>query len=228
MSRAHMQGFLPEDYMETKAQRRTNVLWAMIFLVVAGGIGWAYYIAQTKIQRAEDINRQVNEQYSAAAKPIEQFQKLQEEQQRLNRQAELAHSLVEKVNRSNILAELTNSLPKNVYLTDFVLNAAKRAQADVAMTAYQRAQAAKKGVALPEPIVYDITIRLTGLAYTDTLVTEYQRNLEKSPLFKDVNFISTEATTYQDQKLRLFNFELVLNPAADTRSGAPLRSAQAN
>lgn len=234
MSRAHeLHGFLPDDYVELKTQRRTNVLWAMIFLVVAGGIGWAYFIAQNKVERAELENRTVNEQFAAAAKPIADFNRLQEEQQKLNRQAELAHSLVEKVNRSNLLAELTNSLPKNVYLVDLSLEGKrKQNNATIAMSAYERARAAKtaaKGVSMPEPIVYDVTIRLKGLAFTDQLVVDYMNNLARSPLFEEVNFVSTEEHKYKDFELRSFVVDLVINPAADTRGHAPLtETAQSN
>ena len=70
MSRAtEMQGFLPDDYVELRTQRRTNILWALIFLIVAGGIGWAYFIAQNKVMKAEEYNAAVNRDYAAAAKP---------------------------------------------------------------------------------------------------------------------------------------------------------------
>ena len=51
-----------------------------------------------------------------AARPIEQFQKLQEKQRTMAMQAELTSSLIEKVPRSFLLAELTNSLPTGVSL----------------------------------------------------------------------------------------------------------------
>jgi Tfp pilus assembly protein PilN len=219
MSRTQeLHGFLPDDYVELKAQRRTNLLWAMVFLVVAGGIGWAYVIAQNKIHRAEDENRAVTEEYAAAAKPIDQFRKLQDEQRKLNRQAELAHSLVEKVNRSNVLAELANCLPPRVYLSDMSLDAKKQGAAAKASP--------QRGVSLPEPIQYDVTVRIVGLAQTDRLVVDYVNNLIKSPLFTNVQFLNTSATVYKDQKMRAFQLELTLDPAADTRTSSSTQSAK--
>ena len=217
MSRAtELHGFLPEDYVELKTQRRTNLLWALIFLIVAGGIGWAYFIAQNKIQRARDMNAEVNRQFAAAAKPIEEFKLMQAEQQRLNQKAELVGSLLERVNRSFILAQLTNCLPQSVYLSEAELNGKPETDNTQAKTAYDRAKAAGS----PKPIIYNVTMKVKGLAYTNTQVSDYMSNLEKCGLFSDVVFVQAVETTYKEVKLREFQLELTLDPNADSRTAA--------
>lgn len=214
MSRAsEMQGFLPDDYLELRTQRRTNILWALVFLVVAGSIGWAYMIAQKKVQQAAEINRQIKEEYAGQAKPIELFKKLQEEQNKLNTKAELVGSLGERVNRSNVLAELTNRLPAGVYLTDLTLEGKRKS--DAGKTVMDRAVAAGQA----KPVLYDVTLKLRGLAYSDRQVAEYMSNLERSALIqKDgVVFELTDETIYKEVKLRLFELSVTLDPAADTR-----------
>lgn len=220
MSRQEMQGFLPDDYIERRMQMRTNILWAVIFIIVAGGIGGAFFIAEKKVKEAETRNRLVSEEFTAAAKPIEQFAKVQEEQQRLNKQVELAHSLVENVNRSNILGELTNALPKGVYLVDFNLDARRAADNSPAVTSFQRAQAAKaSGLTAAKPIVYEVTMRVKGLAYTDSQIDDYMKALDRIPYFADgVKFLSTEETTYKERKLRSFELEIRLDPEADSHN----------
>lgn len=219
MSQAtEMQGFLPDDYAETKTQRRTNVLWAAIFLIVAAGIGSAFFIAEKKIKQAEDDNKAALDRFAAAAGPIEQLARMQEEHQRLNKQAELANSLVEKVNRTNILAEVTNTRPKDVALVDFSLDGKPRLDGGAA---YARATAARTGKpALPEPITFDVNMHMKGIALNDELVAQYMTNLKKSPLFRDVFFVVTRELAFKDQKLREFEFDLVLDPAADVRQPA--------
>lgn len=225
MSRAtEMHGFLPDDYVELRMQRRTNILWALIFLIVAGGIGWAYFIAQNKIRTAQDINASVTRDFSAAAKPIAQFQQMQEEQQRLNQKAELVGSLIERVNRSNILAELTNALPAGVYLSDFDLLGKADSNLAGAKTAFDRAKAA--GAA--KPIIYGVTIRLVGFAASDKHVADYMTNLEKSPLFAAVDFVETKEVAYKELKVRSFELELTLDPSADSRSLAQARADKAS
>lgn len=223
MSRAtEMQGFLPDDYLEFRMQRRTNILWALVFLVVAGSIGWAYMIAQKKVHQAEETNRQIKEEYAAQTKSIDLFKKLQDEQSRLNSKAELVGSLGERVNRSNILAELTNRLPPGVCLTDLTLDGARKAEA--ARGNMDRAVVAGQS----KPVLYDVNIKLRGLAYTDRQVAEYMANLEQSSLFKEVLFELTDETVYKEVKLRLFELSLALDPAADTRvSGVEKPATQA-
>lgn len=224
MSRAtEMHGFLPDDYVELRTQRRTNILWALIFLIVAGGIGWAYFIAQNKVQKALELNTAVNNEYAAAAKPIAQFQQMQEEQQRLNQKAELVGSLVERVNRSNILAELTNSLPRGTYLTDIDLQGRTQTDASANKTLYERAKAA----GIPKPIIYNVTVKVNGWALIDTQVADYIANLKKSPLLSEVNFVETKDAVVGEARLRAFELELVLDPAADSRTLGSVKQSAA-
>lgn len=212
MSRAsEMQGFLPDDYLELRTQRRTNILWALVFLVVAGSIGWAYMIAQKKVQQAQTTNQQIKEKYAGKAGSIELFKKLQEEQNKLNTKAELVGSLGERVNRSNVLAELTNRLPAGMHLTELALDGKRRSDAGKT-TADRTAQAGQA-----KPILYDVTLKITGLAPTDRLVAEYMSNLERSSLIKEVQFDQIDETLYKEIKLRKFELTVTLDPAADTR-----------
>lgn len=212
MSRAsEMQGFLPDDYLELRTQRRTNILWALVFLVVAGSIGWAYMIAQKKVQQAQGINQQIKEEYAGQTKSIDLFKKLQDEQNKLNTKAELVGSLGERVNRSNILAELTNRLPTGVYLTDITLNGKRRS--DSGKTVTDRGAASGQA----KPILYDVSMKVKGLAYTDTQMARYMSNLQNCPLFLKVQFELTDETLYKEVKLRMFELSVTLDPNADTR-----------
>ena len=212
MSRvSEIQGFLPDDYLEFRMQRRTNILWALVFLVVAGSIGWAFMIAQKKVQQAEEVNRRIKDEYAAQAKSIDLFKRLQEEQNLLNTKAELVGSLGERVNRSNILAELTNRLPMGVCLTDVTLEGKRKS--DVARGSSERASVAGQ----PKTIPYDVTLKIRGLAFTNRQVAEYLSNLGESRLFREVIFDLTDETVYKEVKLRLFELTVAIDPAADTR-----------
>ncbi|GEM_PF-5854001 len=221
MSRAtEMQGFLPDDYLEFRIQRRTNTLWALVFLVVACSIGWAYMIAQKKVQQAEEVNRRIKEEYAAQITSIDLFKKLQAEQNRLNTKAELVGSLGERVNRSNILAELTNRLPIGVYLTDLTLEGSRAGEASRPV---ERAVVAGQ----PKAIMFDVNLKLSGLAYTDEQVAEYMTNLEQCPLFAKggVVFELTAETVYKEINLRMFQISVAIDPAADTRVITSVKAA---
>src|SRR3954469_22142050 len=114
--------FLPEDYLENKAQRRANVICAILFLVTMVSIGFAFTTSERSLKDVEQKNAKVEQEFTEAAKRIEQVQQMQQKQRTMAHQAELTASLLEKVPRSLILAEITNGIPTGVSLIDFAMN----------------------------------------------------------------------------------------------------------
>ncbi len=228
MSENNQLSFLPDDYLELKTQRRTNLLWAMLFIVAAAGIGLAYYYAENRIREEEGRNAEVGRQFTDAAAIMVQFKDLEQTQKLLDQKAKLSGSLVENVLRTEILAELTNLLPESVSLTDMTMDS-KRVQKNTApLTALDRARLVKmaqEGAVLPDPISYEMTLKLKGFAPGDPQVAQYLKNLSDSPLFSDVNLIVTEDFTEAADaegkkpatRLRRFEVEMMLNQQADTR-----------
>src|SRR3954462_8498283 len=72
--------FLPDDYLERKARRRTNAICAVLFCVVISGIGGAFTVTERSMREIEDQCTKVQDQYNNAAKRIEQVQQMQDKQ----------------------------------------------------------------------------------------------------------------------------------------------------
>src|SRR3954454_15778226 len=89
--------FLPDDYLENKAQRRANVICAVLFLVTMVSIGFAFTTSERSLKEVEQKHAQIEQEFTDAAKRIEQVQQMQEKQRTMARQAELTASLLEKV-----------------------------------------------------------------------------------------------------------------------------------
>src|SRR4051812_32550187 len=177
--------FLPDDYLERKAQRRTNAICAVLFLVVMCCIGSAFTYTERSVGDVEREHDIVEKQYSDAAKRIQLVQQLQEKQRRMAQQWELASSLLEKVPRSNLLADITNDLPAGVSLIDLNMESRIRPNAvsakDAAAAAAAAAAAGPKltfnsnkagGAAAGSPTVsgpkqFDVSLKISGLAVTD-------------------------------------------------------------
>src|SRR5688572_6398443 len=214
--------FLPDDYLERKAQRRTNAICATLFLIVMTAIGSAFTYTEKAMRQAEQQHDAIEKHYTDAAKRIEQFQQLQEKQRTMAMQAELTSSLLEKVPRSFLLAEITNGMPDGVSLLDLNLEARVIANAGPAApkTAFEiRKAEIEGGTGKPaaQPRVYDVSMRATGIAQNDVLVAQFIRKLNKSTLLKDVNLMFTdefEPGQKDGPKLRKFQLELKLNPEA--------------
>src|SRR5688500_10722871 len=171
--------FLPDDYLERKAQRRTNAICATLFLIVMTAIGSAFTYTEKAMRQAEQQHDAIEKHYTDAAKKIEQFQQLQEKQRTMAHQAELTSSLLEKVPRSFVLAEITNGMPDGVSLLDLMMES--RVIANVAAapkTAFEMRKAEiTGGTAAPaaQARTYEVTMRTTGIAENDVQVSQFIR-----------------------------------------------------
>lgn len=234
MSENNQLSFLPDDYLETKTQKRANMLWAALFIIVAGGIGYAYYYAEKSIREEETANAHIRQQFTDAEATLTQFKQLEQAQKQLDLKAKLSGSLVENVLPSEILARLTNLLPENTTLKDVSMESRKAKTNTAPLTALERlrqAQLLQEGALLPEPISYEMSLKVVGLAPSDPQVAQYLSNLSAAQfapemrVFSDVNLVVTEDFNVPGSddgkrkavRLRRFEIELTLNAKADTR-----------
>jgi hypothetical protein len=218
MSAPNDLSFLPDDYLVRKAHRRTNVIGGILSVVVVAAIGTAFSLADRSVRALEDQYAALEKQCAEAAVRIEQAEQMQSKERQVVRQAELAASLVEKMPRGNVLASITNMMPQGVSLLDLTLQSSKRstAPAPAAMTAFEKKKAAietsKKSSA--EPSVFDVTIKLVGIAGTDLEIAQFIRKLSEHEYFRDVNLVVIDELVQDDDRLRKFQIEMMINPFA--------------
>jgi hypothetical protein len=222
--------FLPDDYLERKAQRRTTIFFGVLFALVLAGCLITTHVSKNQTRQVEQQLASIEGEYTEAAKRIEQFQQLQTKQRQMARQAELTSSLLEKVPRSFILAEITNALPAGVSLVDFAMDSKPRQvkapePPKLAFESKATGQPAPKVEPVPEAKTYDVFMKCTGLANTDVQVAQFISKLNASVLFRDVNLVVTEVYALPNQAgqqtneavMRRFQIELSLNPNADVQ-----------
>jgi hypothetical protein len=230
MSAPNQLSFLPDDYLERKARRRANILCGVLAVIVLGVIVSAFQYME-KITKAVEVKyTAVEQQYTDAARRIEKVNQMRAQQQQVVRRAELAASLVEKVPRSNILAEFVQAMPPGLSLLNLAMESRERAgSVPPSMTAFEQKKAALEGrtAALPiAPKVYDVFLKLEGIAPTDLQVGDFMEKLKRSTLFRDVNLLYTESFKPQttsaqaaqgkgEEVIRKFQIEMSLNPDAE-------------
>ena len=234
MSSPNQLSFLPEDYLDVKRQRRTNVICAGLFLVLMGGIGATFMIVERSLRNVEREHQEVDKQFTEAAKKIEQVRQMQDKQRKMAQQAELTSSLLEKVPRSFLLAELTNAMPAGISLLDLQLVSSPRQAGQQNnssggdKTQFQMKKAAmeaaaggsSKGMApVPQAKLYDVKLLVDGMADTDMQVAQYMARLNRSKLLQDVNLVISDEYTYQEKKVRKFKMEIMVNPNAEIAPG---------
>ena len=226
MTSPNQLSFLPDDYLERKAQRRTNIVCALMFIVVFAVMGTTFVVTERAAREVDARDAETLAQYTEAAEKIAQAREIEKKQKRMARQAELAASLLEKIPRGNILADLTNLLPGGVSLIDFDLTSqVRKAPTPTYATKFEKQAAASKKTKQPEPEIqpkhYDVRMRITGVAYADSQVAQYINRLSTAPRFRDVNLLLVEEHTLQGEKLRRFRIEMMLNPDATALPATP-------
>lgn len=223
--------FLPDGYLARKARRRSNMICGSLMLVVLGVVGFTWWRNDASLHQLEQEHSAKQQQHQDSAKKIEMARLTAAKSQVVDRQAELTASLLEKVPRSNVLAEITGSLPESVSLLDFSLESKVHPTATptaAAAAAAKAAAASAKETAEADPLnpkVYDVTVKMTGLAYNDTQVAQLIARLGRSKLFVDVNLVVSDEYGQSEPKMRKFQIEMTINPAANlTRDTNKMRS----
>jgi Tfp pilus assembly protein PilN len=88
------------------------------------------------------------------------------------------------------------------------------------VTAFEQKKAAA-APAPPKPKVYQVTIKITGVAYSDVQVSDFIQALGRHEFFQDVNLIVSEQFTYNNDEVRRFQLEMTLNPDAVVKHETP-------
>jgi hypothetical protein len=226
--------FLPEDYLDQKAERRTNMISLSLFGIVMVSVFAAFLVTNRSWSQVKSARGAVNEQYEQAAVQIETLNELEQQKNQMLSKARLAAALVERVPRSILLAELVNRMPPRLGLLEFELKsqkikAARRAPTRQGATgrigpsrARTREEAAElqeeKKVEAPR---YEVSLRLVGVAPTDVEVSQYIGELNNYRLLRDVNLEYSEERKYEGDKMRQFEISMTLDPRADVRDASP-------
>lgn len=225
MKNSNQPSFLPKDYLANKQRRRTNIICTSLLAIVITAIAAAMLLSQRSLRHIEARHKQIEAQYTEAAKRIDQVKKLEQIQQAMSQQAQLAASLLEKVPRSNLLAEITNDLPAGVSLIDLTMSSKARPTPRPVVTKTpleQKKEAKEKKNAPPEPKLYDVSIKLSGVAADDVQVAQFIRNLSGSKLLQDVNLVVVQQAKMNGDEVRKFVLDMMINPAADLQADTPL------
>lgn len=224
--------FLPEDYIEQRAERRTNLISLILFGIVMIAVFAAFLVTNREWSQVRASQNAINQQYQLAAKKIDDLNELEKQKDQMLNKAELAAALVERVPRSNLLAEFINRMPDRLSLIEFELRSEKvRAKVNNkrsrrssgrhsgpkrAKTAEEAAKEGKqKKIEVPKQTV---KISMTGVAPTDLEVSRYMAKLSSFPLLNNVTLEYSEEREIDNRIMRQFKITMKLNPKADIRS----------
>ena len=225
--------FLPDDYLDQKAERRTNLISLVLFAVIMLAVFLAFLFTN---QRWSDVKRDqelINSRYQKAAAQITELVELEKQKNEMLHKAELAAALVERVPRSVLLAELVNRMPDELSLLKFELKSERikplapkedrkrgksgRLGPKRAKTRQEASEDQKK-VRAPK---YRVEITLVGVAPSGQEVSEYMSALNDFELLRGVTMEYVEEKDIEGRLLQKFEITMKLDPNADVRSVMP-------
>lgn len=221
---AENMSFLPEDYLEKKIARRTNVIFVSLFAVVLTAVFAAEFVGrrQDASQAKEMAARHAD--FEQMRRQFEQIEELNAKKQEMKNKANVTATLKDNVLKSMVFAELINNMPATLRLTDLELQTkVAKNGTPPPRTAIQREKMRQKATGQQEvqvvPTVVDIV--LIGMAPTDVEISEYIGNLNGHELFRNVSLSFVEETKKEENVMRKFRIELSLDRDFDTTGFEP-------
>jgi hypothetical protein len=233
--------FLPEDYLEQKAERRTNFISLTLFAIVMVSVFAAFLVTNRKWSQVRTAQREINSKYQEFASQIETYDELQKQKDEMMSRAKLAAALVEKVPRGILLWELIVRMPQRLGLVEFDLKSEKaKVQAQAGPRRETRGARRLAGgprrprtvtqVKEDEPKKVDVPhfvvkVKLVGVAPSDSEVSTYLKELDGFELVQDVRLEYTEKKQVDGREMRQFAMTMTVNPDFDARYLAPMARA---
>ena len=219
--------FLPEDYLQKRQARRTNLLCIVLFVIVMGGVVTAYLFTDWQRREVREQQKQVNARFREAARRLEQLEKLQNRKEQMIHKARVTSALVERIPRSLLLAELINHMPNQLSLTDFNLETEVVRERSRPRTSLERRKREldKKSedelkVKVPKTRMH---VTLNGVAPTDVQVAQFMTALGQHRLFNDVNLQFSEEAEIEQQKMRKFEIKMAISDNVNVEQIEPTR-----
>jgi hypothetical protein len=233
--------FLPEDYVEKKAENRNLAIAVCLFVVVTLGVVGAFFVTNRQWSSVKQRQHEINQEYATETKKIEQLKVLEDQRDELKGKADVIASLIEKVPRSILLAEMINRMPQNLTLTELNLKSKRiveakpakgkdqpkgnqpRSLASARPGAKPAAEAEKVGPPKPTAPKFEFKLEILGLAGADEEVADYHRALSDCPLLDKVEILYSGDVKIEEVMMRKFRIEASLRGNADARNIEPLQ-----
>ncbi len=226
--------FLPEDYLQQKAERRTVFLMLVLCVLVFSGVIAAFFVTNQQWNDVRYYTKQINIRYQASASAIEQLKSVEDQKATLIEKAELTTALLERVPKSILFAEVINRMPKRMTLLEVELvsqrldkpvNVRQKREATTEkgksmVSKSSRSTKSKKGgdeearVMAPR---FETRITLVGVAPGHGEVAKFVSELQKCDLLSSVELRFSEVTMIKDHEVNKFRLEATIPTDADAR-----------
>jgi len=206
--------FVPDDYVQSKASSRTNLVYLVLLLVVMTALGVIFTFNRISQRACNAREKVANQRLAQIQEDIKQFEELQTKRKVMMKTALTTTELLEPIPRSVLLASLTNNLPAGVSLLklSIIQKEPKNVNQAVPTSKYKAAQAEKTAAqdnASQEKLL-ETNIEIGGVASSDLQVAAYMERLGNSSLLDNVALIESKEYKVEEGTFRQFKLTAML------------------
>lgn len=223
---AEQPGFLPDDYVKARAERRTNIFAVSLCVVVLAGVALAYVATDRTWTDVRTARASVAQRFDEARDRIQEMNAYKQRIEEIVDKARIAVGILDPVPKSILVATLVDRMPDRLSLTDLDLRTvelkAPPRKPDAVATLSSRghgssASKAEEASPRPESRKWATTVELEGLAPSNREVSLYIDALASVELLRRVRLDHTRVVDVDDREMVAFRVLFELEPEADVR-----------
>ncbi len=208
--------FLPEDYLQKKAQQRTNIICLILFVVVISSVAAGWFLTESRRKIMVRQQGEMAEKMALASDSLKKLEELEKKRSKMEDKAQLSAMLTEAIPRSLLLATITNNLPQGVSLVSYELNSKEIKSAPKPVVKAKTVKYKKKSKVPVEPKIeakkFQTEIEFVGIAGNDLEVAKLISDLSKSHLMSNVYLKYSEEFQKDNMYYKRFEISAVMGP----------------
>lgn len=212
-------GFLPDDYVAMRRERRWNILASSLFALVIGGVAIAYVATDRNWRDVKATQGEVHHQFGLASDRIIKMESYEARIQSMLEKAHTAIGLLDTAPKSMLLASFMTCMPDGVSLR-LIRYESWPIQPMPTAVAAARSLGGKNELS-PEPLVprfWASQMELEGVAESDQHVSAFMNALVSLPVLKRVRLEFSRQQDVDGTSVREFKITIEGDPRADVRT----------
>lgn len=208
--------FLPQTYVKVQSRQRRVYREAVLVAITMVSIGGWYMSSRGSLTDVEAYAATVDNEAAVLQKQLTEMVRLGGERRTLAAKVELKRELEAPLETSTIIATIGSLMPPSIAMRSITLEGTKPTAAPAAsrVTATTPQGAAPKAASAEK-----LSVTLTGLAPTDSAVTEFVGQLSSHGLFERIKLLYSRSVTVNDILAREFRIEMTIPFDRDYQSG---------
>lgn len=214
--------FLPGDYVQAKADTKTNLLGVVAFTIVMFGVVAAFVVSNKRWESVRAEQERVNAEFEMEQGKIAQLEQLEATRKQMLEKARVATALIETLPRSVLLGELYLRMPEGLSFDELTVESKRIASAapppvkggtrSLNAAAAKKAQDEAPKVQAPK---FSYQLSIVGLAKENNMVADYLAALKRCSLLNDVEIEYIRDTVIDENSYRRFRIVCAPNQDAD-------------